>query len=229
MNRNDVIDKIFYMIESEESGEIKEQELNQQYQKNLEAVAQIVYKDENCNIIDEIESRLEDNVYTEIWQNFKDEIKSKTNAYLKTRPVVRMDEAQQIEALEEMFSIKYQEKEGLQYMKEILPYTEAVIFAVGYLFSNCESLIIMQDISNRRFVNIFTEDLKLPKSVIDKLWSLYNDKRDQIEKQILYNRIAYMNTRISELTKQNEKLEEELDYIVYLLSDKKDLEDIDIS
>lgn len=229
MNRNDVIDKIFYMIESEESGEIEEQELNQQYQKNLEAVAQIVYKDENCNIIDEIESRLEDNVYTEIWQNFKDEIKSKTNAYLKTRPVVRMDEAQQIEALEEMFSIKYQEKEGLQYMKEILPYTEAVIFAVGYLFSNCESLIIMQDISNRRFVNIFTEDLKLPKSVIDKLWSLYNDKRDQIEKQILYNRIAYMNTRISELTKQNEKLEEELDYIVYLLSDKKDLEDIDIS
>ncbi len=229
MNRNDVIDKIFYMIESEESGEIEEQELNQQYQKNLEAVAQIVYKDENCNIIDEIESRLEDNVYTEIWQNFKDEIKSKTNAYLKTRPVVRMDEAQQIEALEEMFSIKYQEKEGLQYMKEILPYTEAVIFAVGYLFSNCESLIIMQDISNRRFVNIFTEDLKLSKSVIDKLWSLYNDKRDQIEKQILYSRIAYMNTRISELTKQNEKLEEELDYIVYLLSDKKDLEDIDIS
>ncbi len=217
------------MIESEESGEIEEQELNQQYQKNLEAVAQIVYKDENCNIIDEIESRLEDNVYTEIWQNFKDEIKSKTNAYLKTRPVVRMDEAQQIEALEEMFSIKYQEKEGLQYMKEILPYTEAVIFAVGYLFSNCESLIIMQDISNRRFVNIFTEDLKLSKSVIDKLWSLYNDKRDQIEKQILYSRIAYMNTRISELTKQNEKLEEELDYIVYLLSDKKDLEDIDIS
>lgn len=229
MNRNDVIDKIFYMIESEESGEIEEQELNQQYQKNLEVVAQIVYKDENCNIIDEIESRLEDNVYTEIWQNFKDEIKSKTNAYLKTRPVVRMDEAQQIEALEEMFSIKYQEKEGLQYMKEILPYTEAVIFAVGYLFSNCESLIIMQDISNRRFVNIFTEDLKLPKSVIDKLWSLYNDKRDQIEKQILYNHIAYMNTRISELTKQNEKLEEELDYIVYLLSDKKDLKDIDIS
>lgn len=223
MNEKLIMDNVLNMIKQED---LKDREFEELYNENLKKVIQYIYETEDGEIIRKTEKYIEEYSYCDIWETFKDNIYARTGDFLETSAVRHFDEEKKTDFIKNVFEWRYERKEAEDYIIKQLGEEKELIHSILHLFVVCESLIIMQDVSKRRFLIVMTSNLKLSEKTGNNLWKIFNEHRDVLEKKVLYNRISYINSRVNNLEKQIRKLKENIEFICYMSTENDKNEEL---
>lgn len=220
MNKTEIMDSILEMMEEDD---LENKEFETLCNKNLSELILYIHETEDGKIIDEIEECIGEYSTTDLWDTFKENIYSRTGDFLATIVFRHLDEEKKLAVIGDVFEWRYNKKETADYISKQMGEKQELIVSIFHLFAVCESLIIMQDVSQRRFLAVMISNLKFSEQVGLSLWKIFEEHRSELEKKVLYNRISYINSRVKNLEKQSRKWKEDIEFLCYMSLEKDTL------
>ena len=152
----------------------------------------------------------------DFWEEIGREVSDQTQNFLSMQPLRRSGLEERRKHYKDIFTILYTEYENANYAGEKLGLDKKVAALYVRLLRFSEDFVINHYLSRRLF------DLRLDsycglQEDADFLWELYSEKRGEIEKIALNNRLNDLNYRLFKLTSQLEDLQENLEFMEYLV------------
>lgn len=191
-----------------------------------EKLIQYIYERESIDIIQELKDIWEEG---NVWRDIEQKVHSKCDMFLTFNSIRYMEEHIIKKYLDLAFVNKYEKFETDEYLKNDAQIPQQTARALYALMNVCENILILQMLSQRRFVFYLQEKFKLQVYVADYLWEYYNTNREKMEKQTCLRKMAFIDMRLKELLNNIQDVKEDVQLLGCLtmeIDEKLDMAEI---
>lgn len=202
--------------------EIRENDGNEQEERISQLVKMLidnVYKEETYDCIKYFKEKLED---TEIWQEIEHKVYSKTNFYIRTTELRKLPEEEAVRIIQLLYEYIYNHHESEDYICNETGLANGLVKVIKRVFAYCESAVILQKISERRFCCYLVDYGKFSDFLIEELWNLFYNANDEV-KNLIYMRYFFdLGVKVNYILRGQDEMAEEINFLEFLLLDNSD-------
>lgn len=190
----------------------------------IEQIVEYIYKNESYECMDYINEKVEN---PEVWQRIVNEVRSKTDFFIRTVEVRKFSEDIAIEKIKSSYEYRYKQFENDDYICTELAIDGKQMKAIRCVFNYCGFSIILQHASKRRFKDFLVDKGKFSENITERIWSLFDSDRKNIEKLVYSRHLADLEMKVNCLMRDHDEQREEFAFIEYLIEKSNSIENIE--